>query len=209
MISEQTGQPLPPKKTIGPWTIAGMLLGCCFIAMFIVALVPQDTNGSSSPQQPKVNGPTLKFPNTYTYWLLQMACPLLPDGEVFRCDYTSQTCMSGFTRGGSSFIGEVVSGDDRRTVLAHMVCTGICWNLDTGEAWQGNMRVPSQDLHADKTPQQLTQLRQSLAQVAAENIEGGRRNDAILAQEMPDAPRRGESEERALYAAQPDFCPRP
>jgi hypothetical protein len=53
--------------------------------------------------------------------------------KIFHCDYTSRTCLSGYTLAGDDFAG-VLLGEDRQTVLAHVVQNRArMWlNVDTG-----------------------------------------------------------------------------
>jgi hypothetical protein len=93
--------------------------------------------------------PSVRFPHLYA-WAWCVAGPR----PYFECDDTSRTCLQGRIfgmRGG--FVGVVLS-EDRHTVLAHLWCTDphLCTNLDTGDGFADNRRVPQLDRQQDIDP---------------------------------------------------------
>lgn len=74
--------------------------------------------------------PKVMYPDFYElHWRLQQCF----GKKVFNCDYTSKTCLSGYSLYTSDFTG-VVLAEDRKTVLAHVVAAmGLWFNVDTGE----------------------------------------------------------------------------
>lgn len=71
-----------------------------------------------------------QYPNWYAY----MQATVAGGQEVFKCDYTTRTCLRG-VEGGGIFVG-VVLAEDRKTVLAHISCqNGNCTDYDRGIEW--------------------------------------------------------------------------
>jgi hypothetical protein len=80
---------------------------------------------------------TMKYPQIYKF-MIDTAASTDSD-NYFRCDYTSKTCERG-RAWGSNRVFEMVSDDDRKTVIGHGAChvnggrwtSWVCWNFDTG-----------------------------------------------------------------------------
>ena len=72
--------------------------------------------------------PVPRFPNDFEYWRLWAEC-----GEPYLyCDYGTRTCMAGRIVY-EHFVGVVIDGRNRQTVIAHVRCKGTaCFNYDTG-----------------------------------------------------------------------------
>jgi hypothetical protein len=101
-----------------------------------------------------------KYPNWFAYaqasrenWDARYGdkLPAERGRPYFVCNYTTRTCLNGtsnYSAGHTHFIGVVVDGTDRKTVLAHIACNlslGRCENFDEGIDYYGK-RVTLPDL---------------------------------------------------------------
>jgi hypothetical protein len=76
-----------------------------------------------------------KYPQVYKF--MTNIAGQARGNAYFRCDYTSRTCERGQAWGMGNRVFEIVSDEDRKTVLGHGAChvnpdSWVCWNLDTG-----------------------------------------------------------------------------
>jgi hypothetical protein len=96
--------------------------------------------------------PTIKLQRLWTYeWDRWKNCEpginlCREREEYFSCDYTSQTCQSGYKGGGTIFLF-VLLANDRKTEIAHRFCIEgtpvACLSFDTGEV---SSRMPGRVL---------------------------------------------------------------
>jgi hypothetical protein len=94
------------------------------------------------------NAEPMKYPNWFDYqvayekhWAEQYgrAQPSELPRPYFECNYTKRVCLDGTASylGGrmQAFLGVVLDGDDRKTIIAHVECRGnfqYCDNYSTG-----------------------------------------------------------------------------
>ena len=100
--------------------------------------------------------PKKMYPEFYEWeWRFQQCIGT----KVFHCDYTSKTCLSGYSINDGLFVG-VVLAEDRVTVLAHVVNNSPMWlNVDTGEVRIGNSSPPNQQGYFRYDAEQLSHWR--------------------------------------------------
>ena len=101
-------------------------------AMVALALLAPTAAQAASP-------PTVAYPGFYEFhWRMQQC----NGKKYFNCDYTSKTCLYGYSLFPGSFAG-VVLAEDRKTVLAHIVqiTQDQLFNVDTGERNEGGRMV--------------------------------------------------------------------
>lgn len=83
---------------------------------------------AAEPATALINSPATKFPNRYAWWLTQVS----KGDPYFRCDYTTRSCLMGMMYS-NLFAGVVIAAEDRKTVLAHIMCLGgTCNDFDSG-----------------------------------------------------------------------------
>jgi hypothetical protein len=87
-----------------------------------------------------VSAAELQLPYTYAFDMMTFCWQ-----PVFECDYTSRTCFRGFGMPSNGFVGDVLDGADRTTVLRHIKCMSggkYCINLDSGDQFQTGIPLP-------------------------------------------------------------------
>jgi hypothetical protein len=79
----------------------------------------------------------MKYPNWFAYQQAWLNTRVGGD-RYLRCDYTARLCLDGsmITGGGTMvFVGVILDGNDRKTILRHIACYGdfdFCADFDRG-----------------------------------------------------------------------------
>jgi hypothetical protein len=79
----------------------------------------------------------MKYPKMYEF-MAQMGN--VAGRPYFQCDYTGKMCERGRIWNGHNRVFEIISEEDRTTVIGHGGCTWsassyVCWNFTTGTYW--------------------------------------------------------------------------